>query len=238
MYILFMFKELHKSSERGTSKLDWLDSHFSFSFARYYNPKRMGFGKLLVLNDDIIAPGKGFGVHPHQNMEIITIPIKGTLAHKDSTGVEEIVLPGEIQVMSAGTGIFHSEYNHSKTESLELFQIWIEPSVNHITPRHDKKSFDMKENNLSLFVSGKKNPNYLFINQKANILIGKFDKDKKTNYKISKGNGVFIFVIEGRIEVKGDRLDKRDAIAISDTTTININILEDSYFIIIEVPMK
>jgi len=233
-----MLKEIHKSSERGTSKLDWLDSKFSFSFDRYNNPKRMGYGKLLVLNDDIIAPGKGFGFHPHENMEIITIPIKGVLAHKDSTGVEEIILPGEIQVMSAGSGIFHSEYNHSKTEDLELFQIWIEPSVHHITPRHDKRSFDLKENNLYLVVSGKKNPNYLFINQKANILFGKFTKGKKTNYKITKGNGVFIFVIEGRIEIKGDQLEKRDSIEISDTSTANINALEDSYFMIIEVPMK
>ena len=233
-----MKKEIHRSEQRGASDLGWLHSRFSFSFADYYNPKRKGFGTLLVMNDDIIEPSKGFGAHEHDNMEIISIPVYGELAHKDNTGVQEIVKEDEIQVMSAGSGIIHSEYNASKTKKANFFQIWIATKEGNIKPRHDKKSFKIEKNSLQTVVSGYKDANTLYIHQNAKITIGKYDKEKETTYKITKGNGVFIFVIEGTLNVEGDTIRKRDSIEISETNNITITTITDSHFMIIEVGTK
>src|SRR3989344_9226327 len=188
--------EFHKAELRGKGDAGWLHSRFSFSFSDYYNPKRMGFGKLRVLNDDIIEPGQGFGAHSHANMEIITIVTEGELEHKDSTGVKEVIKTGEIQVMSAGKGIIHSEYNHSTQKQVKLFQIWIETKKKNLPPRHDKKTYQLPKNELTTVVSEIQKDNLLSINQNAKISLGKFEVEKKLEYAISENNGVFIFVIE------------------------------------------
>lgn len=228
---------VHKSGERGKNELEWLHSKFSFSFANYYNPQRSGFGKLLVLNDDVIEPGKGFGAHHHDNMEIITLVTKGELQHKDSLGNSELVKSGEMQVMSAGRGITHSEYNHSKTEKLELFQIWIETARPEITPRHETRKIDLKENALTLVVSGNKKDNVLFINQEATIYLGKFSENKKINYELKKGRGLFIFVIEGESTVDGNKLNARDSIEITDLEKVIIQSHSGLSLMLIEVPL-
>ena len=193
-----MIKELHKSTDRGIGDLAWLKSRFSFSFARYYNPDRRGYGKIRVLNDDIIEPDRGFGMHPHEDMEIITIVTKGVLEHKDNTGNSGLLRSGEVQVMSAGSGIMHSEINHSKTDRLELFQIWIETKEKGIDPGYDQREVVIRDNKLELVVSGDKNDDRLYIHQDAKISLGRFEKGESFEYEVGNGkNGVFIFVIEG-----------------------------------------
>ena len=233
-----MKKTIHRNEERGKTDIGWLKSRFSFSFSNYYNPKRIGFGKLVVLNDDVVDPKKGFGEHPHSNMEIISIPTFGRIAHKDSTGVEEIVKPGEIQVMSGGSGIIHSEYNPSDKEKVKFFQIWIEPKEQNIKPRHDKKNFELDKNKLITVVSGEKNSKNLYIHQDAKISLGKFDKGNEIGYNIKENNGAFIFLIEGEIEVEGEKINKRDSIEISETKKVEIKTIQDSYLMIVEVPMN
>lgn len=230
-------KRIQLASERGKSDLDWLKSKFSFSFSNYYNPERTGFGKLLVLNDDIISRGKGFMTHPHDNMEIITLVYSGELIHKDSMGNREVIKEGEMQVMSAGRGITHSEFNNSKDKSLELFQIWIETSKEDIMPRHDKRFIDLRHNELTKVVSGNKKDNNLFINQDAKIFLGKFDKETRINYPLEKGRGFFAFVIEGGCLIEGDKLANRDSIEIYDLKEIEIISSKGLYLMIIEVPL-
>lgn len=230
-------KKINLSSQRGKSDLGWLKSNFSFSFSNYYNPERTGFGKLLVLNDDIISPGKGFMAHPHDNMEIITLVYSGELIHKDSIGNTEVIKKGEMQVMSAGRGITHSEFNNSKDKSLELFQIWIETSKEDIMPRHDKRLVNLKDNELNLVVSGNKNSSALFINQNAKIHLGKFDKETKINYKLEEGRGFFAFIIEGKCLIDGAKLSPRDSIEIYDLKDIEIFANKGLYLMIIEVPL-
>jgi len=232
-----MVKIVHRSEERGKSELGWLSSRFSFSFAGYSNSKRNGFGKLLVVNDDVIAPGKGFGAHSHDNMEIITLVTKGELKHKDSLGNVELIKDGEMQVMSAGRGITHSEYNHSKTAPLELFQIWIETARPEITPRHETKAINLRDNELIKVVSGQKKDNVLFINQDATIYLGKFNEEKEINYNIGNGRGIFIFVIEGYAVVNGMAISRRDSIEITDTSEINILAKPELYLMVVEVPL-
>lgn len=232
-----MQNEIHAAEERGKSDLGWLQSRFSFSFADYYNPRRMGFGKLRVLNDDIIAPGKGFDTHQHANMEIITIVTAGKLEHKDSTGVKEVISKGDIQVMSAGKGMTHSEYNHSNHRKVELFQIWVETKTQNIIPRHDTRRYDLPKNKLLPVVSGKMEEDTLFINQDAKISLGKFKHSQQFDYKISDKNGAFILVIEGTVDVEGERLARRDGIAISDAKQIKLEVCGDSHIMVIEVPM-
>ncbi|MBI5224882.1 pirin family protein [Candidatus Micrarchaeota archaeon] len=230
--------QIHKSEERGRSDLEWLHSRFSFSFANYRNPRRMGFGALRVLNDDVVEPGMGFGAHEHDNMEIISIPLEGELAHKDSTGDEDVIGVGDISVMSAGTGVIHSEFNPSETNQAKFFQIWIQTKERDIEPRHDRKNFELLENALELVVSGEKSDSSLLIYQDAKIYLGKFAKGKKIKHEIGAGMGVFIMSIEGKITVEGKKLDKRDSIEISDAKEIIIEALDKSYFILIEVPME
>ncbi|MFT4303526.1 MAG: pirin family protein [Candidatus Woesearchaeota archaeon] len=206
--------EIIKNDERGKSDYGWLKSRFSFSFGNYYNPKQMGFGKLRVLNDDIIAPEHGFDMHPHDNMEIISIVTEGTLSHKDSMGNLEDVKAGEIQVMSAGSGLLHSEFNNSKTKPVQLFQLWIFPKEKDIKPTHSKMKLDLKSDELFLIVSGKKNKDSLTINQDAKIHLGKLSGKKKITYSLNKNRGLYLFVIDGECKLNDIILKKRDAIAI------------------------
>ncbi len=230
-------KNLVLSCDRGNGDIAWLKSKFSFSFANYYNPKRMNFGKLRVFNDDIFASGKGFGMHPHDNMEIITIVLEGYLKHEDSMGNSTILEKDFIQVMSAGNGLFHSEINNSSKEDLKLFQIWIDPSVKNVDPRHDERKINFKKNELQLIVSGDKNSKKLFIHQDAKLYLGKFDKNKKIDFVTSKEKGLFILVVDGSVSLEEEILNKRDCLEITEIESTKINFLEDSYILILEVPM-
>lgn len=232
-----MKTSIHRAEERGQADIGWLQSRFSFSFADYLNPERMGFGKLRVLNDDVIAPGKGFGTHPHDNMEIITIPLKGALAHQDSTGGKVVIKPGDIQVMSAGSGLTHSEFNDSDTEEARIFQIWIEPKERGIPPRHEERSFDVPKNALTEVVSGKKSEKSLYIHQDARILLGEFEKGKKAVFSPGDRKGVFVMVIEGSVQVTGELLRKRDSIEVTGTDAIPLTAEEAAEILVVEVPL-
>ena len=236
-----MKKIIHRADSRGKSELGWLHSRFSFSFANYYNPDKMGFGLLRVLNDDIIEPETGFGTHPHDNMEIITIILDGELEHKDSMGSGSIIHKGEVQVMSAGTGITHSEMNPSNDEKVNLFQLWIFPKEQNIKPRYDQKKFSVEErkNNLQTVASGFKTNGALYIHQDAAIILGNVEKGKKIMYKnIKPGNGSYLLVINGKINLAGEELSTRDAIGIWEQDQVEITAEENTDFVIIEVPMN
>ncbi len=236
-----MKKILHKANERGIAEHGWLHSRFSFSFDQYYDPNKMGFGLLRVLNDDIIEEGEGFGLHPHNNMEIITVLLEGELEHKDSTGTVMIMHPGEVQVMSAGSGIMHSEYNHSKVEPVKLLQLWIFPKERNIKPRYDQKrfGFDDLKNEIKTVASGPENNSSLYIHQNAAISIGKLEKGKELNYKnLFKDNGSYLFVLDGSINFDNVELGKRDAVGVSDYDEFKFNASSDASFLIVEVPMN
>lgn len=231
---------IHKSETRGHVNHGWLDAHHSFSFGQWYNPERVHFGKLRVLNDDIVKAGFGFGKHPHDNMEIITIPLSGALEHKDSTGGHGVIKKYDVQVMSAGSGIEHSEFNHSKIEDVNLFQIWIFTNQKNVAPRYDQKTFlpEERQNQFQTVVKPHGNDG-LWIYQNAYISLGNFDADANTTYNInSKGNGVYIMVVEGEIEIDGNVLSKRDAIGIWDTDAVNILTKTKTELLVIEVPMN
>jgi redox-sensitive bicupin YhaK (pirin superfamily) len=228
---------LYKNEERGRGDYGWLTTRYSFSFADWYDPSKMGFGVLRVLNDDIIAPNNGFGRHGHKNMEIITIVMKGTVTHSDSMNNMFDVTQGEVQVMSAGTGVMHAESNDSKTEALELFQIWIEPKVYEIEPQYAQKSFNFQEvkNGLMSLV----HQAALTINQDASITYGSLDIGKSLIYTLEdKEHGVYLLVIQGEIGVGDITLSTRDALAITETDAIKISAMKDTQFLLIEVPMK
>ena len=230
----------YPANKRGTNDLGWLKANFSFSFGPYYNPKSMHFGVLRVLNDDIIAAGRGFGLHPHDNMEIITIPLAGALEHKDSMGNVGVVAAGEVQVMSAGTGVEHSEYNHSQEESANTLQIWLYPKEMNITPRYDQKSFAgaMKLNELTTLISPVKNDDTLWINQDATFSMGGFETGKEIKYDIkTPGNGVYIFVLEGVVKINENILNKKDALGVYNTSSISIETAAKSRLLIMDVPM-
>ena len=238
-----MKTELHPANERGHASLDWLDTYHSFSFATYFNPAREQFGCLRVLNDDTIAGGTGFDLHPHNNMEIITIMLDGSLEHRDSMGNTQVIAQGEVQVMSAGTGIYHAEYNHSETERAKLFQIWIFPREKGLKPRYDQKFFEEQtiKNKLVTLVTPDINQqdDSLWIHQDAYISTVNLEKDKSFEYTIRiQGNGVFAMVIEGNIKVNENSLNRRDAIAVKETDTVNFESVTDSKLLIIEVPMR
>jgi redox-sensitive bicupin YhaK (pirin superfamily) len=230
----------YPANERGTNDIGWLKAKFSFSFGHYYNPEKVHFGALRVLNDDIIAGGQGFGRHPHDNMEIITIPISGALEHKDSMGNIGVITEGEVQVMSAGTGIEHSEYNHSHTEAANTLQIWLFPKEKDIKPRYDQRSFTsaMKPNQLVTLISPVKSADTLWINQDATFSMGDFEPEKQINYDIkTPGNGVYIFVIEGSVKINGQDLNKRDALGVYNTSSITIDTEAKSRLLIMDIPM-
>jgi quercetin 2,3-dioxygenase len=231
----------HKSTERGHANHGWLNAHHSFSFASYHDPSKVHFGLLRVLNDDIVAPGQGFGMHPHDNMEIVTIPLSGTLEHRDSMGNIGVIKPNEIQAMSAGSGLMHSEYNHSKTEPINLLQIWVFPKERNITPRYDQKVFSEsdKEGKLKTVVAPQRSDDVMWINQDAYFSLGKFSSASTQNYKMKhKGNGAYVFVIEGGATINGQKLEKRDAIGVWETEEFSMEIEAGSEILVIDVPMN
>lgn len=231
---------LHKADSRGHANHGWLDSHHSFSFGHYYDPERIQFGALRVLNDDVVKGGMGFGKHPHDNMEIISIPLRGALQHNDDTGRNEIIKTGDVQIMSAGTGIFHSEFNASKTDDVNFLQVWVFPKKKGIDPRYEQKSFDVKdrENQLQMVVSPDKNSNALWINQDSWFSLGNVQKGKELNYHThKKENGVYIFVIDGTIVANDQKLEKRDGLGVWNTDQIILKAESDSEVLVMEVPM-
>ncbi len=234
---------VHRANERGMANHGWLQANHSFSFANYYNPEKMNFGALRVLNDDIIAPKMGFGTHPHDNMEIITIPLSGSLKHRDNMKDEwQAIESGEVQIMSAGTGVTHSEMNGSNDDHLNLFQIWIIPNKHGVTPRYDQKRFkkENRDNKLQVVVSSIDHPvdGSLLIHQNAKISRLDLSTGKSFDYKIEDPNqGVYIMTIQGGIKVDNKELGKRDAIGVSGTDGFSIEAMEDSELLLIEVPM-
>lgn len=231
---------LHKSESRGDANHGWLHSKHTFSFANYYNPERMHFGVLRVLNDDTVAAGMGFGTHPHDNMEIISIPLEGDLEHKDSMGNTTVIKNGDIQVMSAGTGIQHSEYNKNKDKAVKFLQIWVFPNKKNVTPRYDQITLKLEDrhNKLQQILSPNTDDEGVWIHQNAWFHLGKFDKDITTDYTIKgKGNGLYIFNLTGTLEINGQLVETRDGFGIWDTDKINIKANTNSEFLIMEVPM-
>jgi len=232
---------LHKAETRGSADHGWLNAKHSFSFANYYNPERMHFGALRVLNDDTIAGGMGFGRHPHDNMEIITIPLEGEIEHKDSMGNKAVISHGQVQVMSAGTGIQHSEYNHQAENDLKLLQIWVFPNKKSVVPRYDQINLDLadRHNKLQQILSPSPDDAGVWIHQDAWFHLGKFDKGISTEYNFKKeGNGLYVFVIKGDIKVDKQELNTRDGFGIWDVSKVKIDANSDAEFLLMEVPMK
>ena len=231
----------YKAAERGTADYGWLKPNYYFSFSQYHNPDKVHFGLLRVLNDDFVAGGGGFPTHPHDNMEIVTIPFTGALQHKDSTGGQGIIQSGDVQIMSAGTGVQHSEFNASATDPVTLFQIWIFPKIRNITPRYDQKKFDSTDrvNKWQTIVSPIIADNALWINQDARFSLTKLEAGKSITYHNEfTGNGVFLVNINGAANIEGINLNKRDAIGISETDSFTIAAIEDTELLAIEVPMN
>jgi quercetin 2,3-dioxygenase len=230
---------LHKAATRGHANHGWLDSHHTFSFAGYYDPSRVHFGALRVLNDDIVKGGNGFGQHPHDNMEIISIPLRGALEHGDNTGGHGIIKAGEVQIMSAGSGIAHSEKNASKTDDVNFLQIWVFPKEKDIEPRYDQRLFtDEQKANQFLTVVAPDKDSALKINQDAWFSLGKLDKDFKGEYKIhNASNGVYAFVLEGSVTINDQKLEKRDGLGVWETDTLSVVAESDAQVLLIEVPM-
>jgi quercetin 2,3-dioxygenase len=232
---------VHKADTRGHFDYGWLKTHLTFSFSNYYDPERVNFGMLRVLNDDEIEGGQGFGTHPHSDMEIVTIPLEGAVAHKDSTGGEGVIYPDEIQVMSAGTGIQHSEFNHLHDGTTKLLQLWIFPDKKGHESRYNQKFFDSEErkNKFQFIVTPEKKEGNLWLNQDAYLSRVDLDKGNSINYKIhTKSNGAYIFLIEGEIKAADETLYKRDGIGIWDADEFTITANNDSQILIIEVPMN
>lgn len=232
---------LHKAETRGHANHGWLDSHHTFSFANYRNPERMHFGVLRVLNDDKVAEGQGFGKHPHDNMEIISIPLEGDLEHKDSMGNTTIIKEGDLQVMSAGTGIFHSEYNKNKDKEVKFLQIWLFPNKRNVSPRYDQISLrDIeKKNSFYQVLSPDANDQGVWIHQNAWFHLAKFDAGTTEKYSLKKeGNGIYLFIIDGEVDVDGQKLGKRDGYGIWESAEINVKALKNSSVLLMEVPME
>lgn len=234
-----MKKVIDRASSRGFFNHGWLKTYHTFSFANYYNPERIHFGALRVLNDDSVAPSMGFDTHPHKNMEVISIPLKGYLRHGDSVQNTKTITPGDIQVMSTGSGIYHSEYNDSEEEQLQFLQIWVFPRIENTKPEYN--NFDirslLKQNELSLIISPDgKTP--ASIKQDAWFSMGDFDTERTIEYCMhQEGNGSYLFVIEGEISVLDERLSKRDGIGIWDTSNFSIRVTKGTKLLVMEVPM-
>jgi len=232
---------LHQANTRGNANHGWLNAFHSFSFGSWYNPERVQFGTLRVLNDDTIAAGMGFGEHGHDNMEIITIPLEGDLAHKDSMGNAETIKTGDVQVMSAGTGIRHSEFNPNADLQTKLFQIWLFPKTRNVEPRYQQITLDnsLQKNDFAQILSPNAADAGVWIHQDAWFYMSDFDKDFSKKLALKKqGNGFYIMNIEGDIEVNGEKLEKRDAIGIWDTAEVEIKAISASKFLIMEIPME
>jgi len=236
-----MKTEFHPARERGHANHGWLDTHHSFSFAEYFNPLREKFGALRVLNDDVVQGGAGFGRHPHQNMEIISIPLEGSLEHRDSMGHTEVISPGDVQVMSAGTGILHSEYNHSAQQPVNFLQVWIHCREKNMPPRYDQMKFDpadWQDKCKPLVTPDNRRINgALWIGQDAWISRAGMQQGSTMHYPLFKpGNRVFVFVIEGEIVIDQQQAAKRDAIGVMDATEFSISVEKDSDLLVIEIP--
>ncbi len=227
-------------TSRGYADHGCLKSYHTFSFAGYFTPERVNFASLRVLNDDYVAAGRGFGAHPHENMEIVSIPLEGKLAHKDSTGSEGVIQKSEIQFMSAGTGVTHSEMNGSVTEAVKFLQIWIIPNKMNITPRYGQMEYAVNDNEIKTLIQPTTAEGTLRLQQNAWFKMAKFDSDKETTITVEdpKNNGIYIFLLNGSIEVDGNSLQTRDAIGIWDTDKVSIKTNDKSEFLIIEVPMN
>ncbi|NOR57823.1 MAG: pirin family protein [Sulfurimonas sp.] len=231
---------IHRSSQRGVAEHGWLHSRFSFSFAEYYNPERMGYGALRVINDDIIEAGQGFPMHSHKEMEIISVVTKGSLEHRDSQGNHGVINEGEIQYMSAGSGVQHSEYNPSQSQRVELFQIWIHPNQKGGEPLYDQRNFNAIEqlNHWVVLASPDARDHSIKMRQNALIYTTKLDDGANIELPtLNDGNGHLLFVIEGSVEIAGDVLNKRDEIQITDKETYTITALADTHLMLFEVPM-
>lgn len=232
---------LHTSESRGHANHGWLNAYHSFSFANWYNPERIQFGQLRVLNDDTIAAGMGFGTHPHDNMEIITIPLEGDLAHKDSMGNASTIKNGDVQVMSAGTGIMHSEFNPNHDQQTKLFQIWVFPNQRNVTPRYQQISLNLEDriNTFQQILSPNAEDAGVWIHQDAWFHLGKFTKDSTEKYTIKKeGNGVYVMIITGKATINGQELKQRDALGVWDTNSFDIEISVNTEILLLEVPME
>lgn len=232
---------LHKAESRGVANHGWLNSRHTFSFGSYYDAERMNFGALRVLNDDIVAPGMGFGKHPHKNMEIISIPIEGDLEHRDSMGNIAIIKEGDVQVMSAGEGITHSEHNKNKDREVKFLQIWVIPNKLDVKPRYDQISLNeiQVKNEFYQVISPNPEDQGLWIHQNAWFHLGNFEKDIHHTYQVkNEVNGIYVFVIDGTIEINGQILNQRDGLGVWNTTQENIYSIEKSKVLIMEVPIK
>ncbi len=233
---------LHKANTRGHANHGWLESYHTFSFANYHNPERMNFGVLRVLNDDKVSQGMGFGKHPHENMEIISIPLEGDLEHQDSMGNTTVIKAGDIQVLSAGTGIFHSEYNKNKDQLVKFLQIWIYPNQKNVTPRYDQKTLDLKDrqNKLQQILSPNQEDEGVWVHQDAWFHLGKFDSGFSSSYQLKKsGNGVYAFVLKGSFTIGNIDLNERDGLGVWDFESITITANSaDAEILLMEVPMS
>ena len=232
---------LHKANTRGHADHGWLNAYHSFSFASWYNPDRVQFGMLRVLNDDTIAAGMGFGAHPHDNMEIITIPLEGDLAHKDSMGNTATIKSGDVQVMSAGTGIQHSEFNPNHDQQTKLLQIWVFPKIRNVEPRYQQITLNPEDRNnkLQQILSPNADDEGVWIHQDAWFHIGKFDKDMTLDYNIKKeGNGVYAFILKGDVTINGEKLETRDGLGIQDMKKLDIQVTKGAELLLLEIPME
>ena len=230
----------HKADTRGNADHGWLKSRHTFSFANYYNPERMNFGVLRVLNDDTVSANMGFGTHPHKDMEIVSIPLEGDLKHKDNMGNETIIKAGDIQVMSAGTGVMHSEYNNNPNQAVKFLQIWIIPNKMNVTPRYGQITIadNAKPNDFQQIVSPNKEDEGVWVHQDAWFHLGKFDKEISREYTLKKdGNGVYVFILEGKVKVGDQILERRDGLGISETDSFKLEAIENSEILLMEVPM-
>ena len=231
---------LHKANERGHANHGWLDSYHSFSFAGYHDPAKIHFGALRVLNDDTVKGGHGFGKHPHDNMEIVSIPLSGDLKHEDSTGRKEVIRQNDVQIMSAGSGIAHSEMNANADKEVRFLQIWVFPKEQNITPRYEQKTF-RPEDRVNRFqtVVAPDNKDTVFINQDAWFSLGNFEKGYKAGYTLHRSrNGVYAFLLEGEATINGIRLERRDAVGISETAELRVEAHTGAELLLIEVPME
>ena len=231
---------LHKAETRGHANHGWLNSYHTFSFAGYYNEERVHFGALRVLNDDTVAAGMGFGTHPHDNMEIISIPLSGDLKHKDSMGNETVIKQGDVQIMSAGTGIRHSEMNANNDQEVKFLQIWVFPNKRNVQPRYGQVTLDAAKmhNNLLQVVSPDQNAEGVWTHQDAWFSLGNLENGFSTSYKLNKkGSGVYAFVIEGNVTINNQELNKRDGLGITETDELTITATTDATVLLMEVPM-
>ncbi len=232
---------VHKGETRGDANHGWLHSRHTFSFADYYDPERIHFGMLRVLNDDIVQAGRGFDMHPHENMEIISIPLEGSLEHKDSIGNVSIINSGDIQVMSAGTGIYHSEFNKNKDKQVKFLQIWVFPNKKDVLPRYDQITLqkDDSHNKLQQILSPNPDDKGVWIYQNAWFHMGRFDKEFSLDYRLkAKGNGIYAFILNGDVTINGQQLSTRDGLGTWDIDKISIKANSNAYFLLMEVPMS